>query len=124
MNKVNKISNKAWFWPVVAVGALVLLSRGAAIPAFASIFKLFLPFIGIYAGYRFVKWRIKKSILKSFENASNNFQQFNYSANMGQQRPRGPQSEMRDSVSLPSDVIEICPKCGREKSSTCPERCQ
>ena len=124
MNKKNKLSDRAWFWPVVAIASLVLLSRGAALPAFASVFKFLLPFLGIYAGYRFVKWRIKKSILKSFQNATGEFQQFRYNPNMTGHRPEHRSSARNWQASPPSpDVIEICPKCGKEKSASCPTSC-
>ncbi len=119
---MSKIYEKAWFWPVVSILALVILSRGAAIPVFASMIKFILPFAVIYGGYRLVKWRIKKSLMNSIKSAASDFQSFQHTSHAYRGMHQN-QANNSWSTSEARDVIEICPKCGREKSSSCPDGC-
>lgn len=110
----------AWFWPVVGLVLLVVLTRGQIFAALAPLGKFILPATGIFLLFRYVKRRIQRSLMA---NVSKTLEQFAQAQRQAQQHThyssRGTYREPVDDQT----IIEICPTCGRQKTAECPD-CQ
>lgn len=118
---MRKWLESPWFWPVVAVIILMVLTRGQLLVAVAPMSKFLVPLVGGYLLYRFVKRRIQQTLSSNIKKTMSDIaeaqqrmqQQARYGSAERFQRGQTPEQDQ--------PVIEICPTCGQPKKKACPD---
>lgn len=121
---MKKWLQSRWFWPVVAVVLLTVLTRGQLLVAIAPWYKFLIPVGGGYFLYRLAKRKIRQVISAKLYKTMSDFAEAQRQAQeMMNRQQRYSTGGFRESPSYTKSqtVIEICPKCGEQKKPACPD---